>query len=108
MAGETDSEADDSEYEDEEDYIPPGHASVTWCGTPCTCASCPAAFLHALAGSGVAAAVGARTMVRSTGSQGCRASARGSLAPGDSACISVSEETPLCLSVEVCQSIDAA
>lgn len=31
VAGETDSEAEDSEYEDEEDFVPAGHASVTWC-----------------------------------------------------------------------------
>ena len=62
VAGETDSEADDSEYEDEEDYIPPGHARVTWCA-----ASNAACVPHAqdalqgifvcMAGSEVAAAL---------------------------------------------------
>ncbi len=30
VAGETDSESDESEYEDEEDHVPAGCASVSW------------------------------------------------------------------------------
>jgi hypothetical protein len=83
VAGETDSEADDSEYEDEEDYIPPGHARVTWCAAPAAalCAGCCCSIVQHPAGpSHTATADAAASVAKGTAGQGSRAGDPASLA----------------------------
>jgi hypothetical protein len=107
VAGETDSEADDSEYEDEEDYIPPGHARVTWCASvtaarvPHVQAALQGIFV-CMAGSGVAAAVETGSRVRSTAVkvQGLEALPHSLSSTSSTVTQNLSQEALLCLVVD--------